>query len=69
MENRLFTEKELAKMLGISKRTLQMKRYYGGGIPYLKIGRNVRYARSPKKNSATWPSVSRGSLGKMVRQG
>lgn len=41
----LLTEKQLAERLSISSRTLQTDRQRGGGIPYLKIGRSVRYDR------------------------
>ena len=38
------TEKQVAQHLGVSVRTLQAQRQRGSGIPYLKIGRSVRYA-------------------------
>ena len=41
-----FTERQLAERLGISVRTLQAQRQRGGGIPFVKLGRAVRYARS-----------------------
>lgn len=37
------TESELAERLNISIRTLQSQRIRGNGIPYVKIGRSVRY--------------------------
>jgi excisionase family DNA binding protein len=36
-------EKQLAKLLGVSTRTLQNRRVTGGGIPFIKIGKAVRY--------------------------
>jgi excisionase family DNA binding protein len=36
-------EKQLAKLLGVSIRTLQNRRVAGGGIPFIKIGKAVRY--------------------------
>ncbi len=39
----LWTEDDLAKALKKSKRTLQAERQRGGGIPFLKLGRSVRY--------------------------
>ena len=38
------TEIQLAEKLGISTRTLQAQRLRGDGIPFTKIGRNVRYS-------------------------
>lgn len=37
---------QVAEFLGISPRTLEDWRYKGGGPPYRKIGRCVRYLRS-----------------------
>ena len=39
----LLTEREAADFLGVSARCLQDKRLRGGGCPYVKIGRLVRY--------------------------
>jgi Helix-turn-helix domain len=39
------TEMQAANFLGISVRTLQAWRVRGGGPPYVKIGRTVRYQR------------------------
>lgn len=39
----LLSERQLADKLNISVRTLQAQRQRGGGIPYLKVGRAVRY--------------------------
>ena len=49
MQN-LLTERQLAEMLNISVRTLQTDRQRGGGIPYFKIGRSVRYNRETVEN-------------------
>jgi predicted DNA-binding transcriptional regulator AlpA len=38
-------ENEAAQFLGLSSRTLQAWRVRGGGPPYVKIGRAVRYQR------------------------
>lgn len=40
---RLMTQKEVAKYLRISQAALERWRSYGGGPPYIKIGRMVRY--------------------------
>lgn len=40
---RLLNEKEAAEYFGVSPRTLQDLRLKGGGCPYVKIGRAVRY--------------------------
>lgn len=36
---------QVAEMLGVSPRTLEDWRYRGGGPPYCKLGRSVRYMR------------------------
>lgn len=36
---------EVAYLTGLSARTLDTVRVTGGGIPYLKFGRSVRYRR------------------------
>lgn len=41
--SRLLNEKETADMLGISVKTLQKWRYLGIGVPFVKVGRLVRY--------------------------
>ncbi len=41
----LFTEIQLAERLQVSVKTLQNQRWQKVGIPYLKIGRAVRYRR------------------------
>jgi excisionase family DNA binding protein len=37
------TEQQLSELLNVSVRTLQGDRQRGGGIPFVKIGRSVRY--------------------------
>ncbi len=44
-EKELFTEIQLAERLQVSVKTLQNQRWQKVGIPYLKIGRAVRYRR------------------------
>lgn len=44
--DRLMTEKEVHKLLGIGLSTLQQWRVKGLGPRYLKIGRSVRYRLS-----------------------
>jgi hypothetical protein len=39
------TEMQAAIFLGVSARTLQAWRVRGGGPPYVKVGRAVRYQR------------------------
>ncbi len=52
MENddELLTEAQVAEMTGLSKRTLQSWRYRGGGPPFTKLGRAVRYRESELAN-------------------
>jgi Helix-turn-helix domain len=38
-------ESQAAEFIGVSVRTLQAWRVRGGGPPYVKIGRSVRYQR------------------------
>jgi predicted DNA-binding transcriptional regulator AlpA len=45
-DDRLLTEKEVAARQGRSVKTLQNQRLTGEGIPYLKLGRSVRYRLS-----------------------
>jgi len=42
-ENSFLTKGQLADRLNLSPRTLQGDRQRGGGIPFVKIGRSVRY--------------------------
>lgn len=39
----LLTEDEVSKLFNINKHTLQRDRFNGTGIPYVKLGRRVRY--------------------------
>lgn len=39
----LLTERNVAELLRVSVKTLQGQRWQKVGIPYLKIGRSVRY--------------------------
>mgnify|MGYP000158358765 CR=1 FL=1 len=43
---KLITAKEVASMLGCSIHKLQKDRRQGSEIPYLKVGRSVRYRLS-----------------------
>ncbi len=42
-ENRYATEKEVSEMTRIALSTLRNHRHLCKGIPYIKIGRSVRY--------------------------
>jgi hypothetical protein len=44
--DKLLTEIEAAQLRGQSVRTLQAERLQGGGCPFVKLGRSVRYRRS-----------------------
>ena len=39
----LLNQKQLAKLLGCSARTLERQRLEGSGIPFLRVGSLVRY--------------------------
>jgi excisionase family DNA binding protein len=41
----LIDSKQAAQLLGCTKRKLENDRIKGGGIPFIKIGRLVRYDR------------------------
>ena len=43
MEQRYFTETELAELTSIAVQTLRNQRSEGRGFPYVKFGRSVRY--------------------------
>ena len=42
-ERMYVTEKRVSQLTGLSCSTLQKHRFYGKGIPYVKMGRVVRY--------------------------
>ena len=44
-ETALLSEREVSTVLGCSLRKLQRDRMQGLSIPYLKVGRNVRYRK------------------------
>ena len=44
--DRLLTEKEASRITGLSVAWFQRKRWAGGGPPYVKLGRAVRYRES-----------------------
>ena len=46
IENDLLTEAEAARLRRQSIRTLQAERVRGGGCPFVKLGRSVRYRRA-----------------------
>ena len=45
-EFELLSEKEVAKIYKFNVRTLQRERSLGTGMPYVKLGKRVRYKRS-----------------------
>ena len=47
----LLTEKQAARLLSMSHRTLQAWRRTGGGPTYMKLGRAVRYRQ---RDLVTW---------------
>lgn len=41
--SKLLNQKQVAKLIGFSEAYLERMRWAGGGIPYIKLGRCVRY--------------------------
>lgn len=41
--SKLLNQKQVAEIIGFSEAWLERKRWEGGGIPYRKLGRSVRY--------------------------
>lgn len=41
--SKLLNQKQVAEIIGLSEAWLERKRWEGGGIPYRKLGRCVRY--------------------------
>lgn len=41
--NQFLTPKQVAELLQLSERTLANQRCCGRGIPYIKLGRSIRY--------------------------
>ena len=46
----LIKEKMVSELTGMSLATLRIHRWLGKGIPYIKIGRSVRYLESDVQN-------------------
>lgn len=44
-ENALFRQETPCALLDCSNATMERDRWVGGGIPYIKIGRSVRYRK------------------------
>lgn len=45
-QDKLLSQKEVAEWTGMSQAWFEMSRFKGTGIPYVKIGRSVRYRTS-----------------------
>jgi hypothetical protein len=62
---KLLTEKQVSEQLGLHVQTLRNHRFLGKGIPYLKIGRAVRYDPEAIRNyleTATVDTQSRSDV-------
>jgi predicted DNA-binding transcriptional regulator AlpA len=57
MPNYLVTEKDAASIVGMSVSWLQRKRWSGGGPPYIKYDRAVRYR---KEDLLAWVEAHAG---------
>lgn len=44
--DRLLNQKQVAELLGMSEAWLEMSRFKGTGLPYIKMGRAIRYRES-----------------------
>lgn len=49
-DERLWTTKETARYVGKGESSLEQDRYLGRGIPYIKLGKTVRYRPSDVRN-------------------
>lgn len=56
-QDKLLSEKEVARIISMSTSFLQHDRQRGGGIPFIKIGNSVRYRKSDIDGYAPIPSV------------
>lgn len=45
MQQGLLTEKQTCELLNVSAKTLQSWRFLNKNLPYLKVGRSIRYAK------------------------
>lgn len=43
INSKLLNQKQVSEIIGLSEAWLERKRWEGGGIPYRKLGRVVRY--------------------------
>ncbi len=43
INSKLLNQKQVSEIIGLSEAWLERKRWEGGGIPYRKLGRAVRY--------------------------
>jgi predicted DNA-binding transcriptional regulator AlpA len=58
--DRLLTQQQVVDWTGMSSAWFEMSRFKGTGIPYVKIGRAVRYRSSDVQNFITEHFVSTG---------
>lgn len=42
----LLNQSKVAKILGVTEKFLEARRCRGGGVPYIRVGRLVRYKKS-----------------------
>lgn len=49
LQDRLMKQVEVEEWIGMSKAWFEISRFKGTGIPYVKIGRSVRYRASDVK--------------------
>lgn len=63
MDNELLTETEAAQFLKVSKEWFQADRWKGPQIPFIRVGRSIRYRKEVLETyltSRTQPAVAGG---------
>jgi excisionase family DNA binding protein len=65
----LLTEKDAARVLSLSNRTLQTWRVRGAGPPFVRAGRAVRYRRSDLDEWVSTQTVHSGSVSSQTSRG
>ncbi|TVS85547.1 helix-turn-helix domain-containing protein [Mycobacterium helveticum] len=62
IEPELLTAKQLSDYLGVSEASLAQDRYLSRGIPFVKVGKRVRYMRADVEDYLTAHRTEAGVL-------